>query len=82
MTVATDQSIEVNSAWFAGDDAPDVTVKTEAYDGDVALHVTKPSDDAGFPSASLYLSPVDAAVLAERLTQASRKAVEDPTYAP
>ena len=81
MTVATDQSVEVSVAWFAGEDAPEASVKTEAFEGYVALHVMKPSDEDGYPSASLCLSPVDAAVLAERLTQASRKAI-DLSYVP
>lgn len=78
----TEQVTRVSEALFDGANAEEITIQAEAYEGQIAVHVRKQADDEGFPALSLYLSPVDAVIHAERIIEAARLAVKDPSYAP
>ena len=77
-----EQAIRTDEAIFNGDNAVEAELHAEAYEGTVAVHVRKRDDEDGFPALSLYLSPVDAAILAERAIAAARHAVKDPAFSP
>lgn len=77
----TEQVTRASGAQFDGENPEEITIQVEAYEGSVAVHTCKPTDDEGFPAFSVWLSPVDAVIHAERITEAARLAVKDPTYA-
>lgn len=66
---------------FAQGEETQGAIQAEPYEGKVALHVSSEVDDIA-PLASVYLSPVAASVLAERLRCAVERVVADPEYAP
>lgn len=76
------QTIRVSEALFEDGTAEEITVQTEAYEGSVAIHVHKVVDTEGFPTLSAYLSPVDAVIYAERIIEAARLAIKDPSSTP
>jgi hypothetical protein len=61
-------SIQVNDAIEDAEQIA-VSIKTEPYEGDVAVHIFRDKK----PDLSLYLSPIDAAILAERVLAAARE---------
>lgn len=65
-------------------EAATVDLSVEAYEGKVAIHTVDADQDSVHvdPIVSLRLSPVDAAVHAERILAAARKALADPDYTP
>ena len=77
-----DAFLHVDEAIFDGESTVEATLRSEAYEGKVALHVLRTNAVDDYPKASLYLNPLDAAVYAERIFMAAKRAVEDPAYVP
>jgi hypothetical protein len=79
----TEQVTRASEALFDGGNSEEITLQTEAYEGSVAVHSRRANEEEeDFPALSVYLSPVDAVIHAERIIEAARQAVKDPTFVP
>lgn len=70
------QQVTKLEAIVRGENAATATLAVEVYEGqEVAIHLKVEGEDAVSPTASLYLSPIDAAIHAERIIAAARAVV-------
>lgn len=67
------QQTHVEDGWINSNEA-EIDLNVEAYEGEtVAIHVRNAgSDEMTDPACSMYLSPVDAVIHAERIIAAAR----------
>lgn len=77
--MATEQVTKTTDAIARGENGSEATLSVENYEGeDVAIHLRTYEDEGGIPAASVYLSPVDAVIHAERLIAAAREITTQP----